>query len=303
MIEADGLTRHYGAVVAASEVSFEVGSGEIVGLLGHNGAGKTTVMKMLTGYLEPTSGRGLVDGIDVRDEPETVQSKIGYLPENRPLYPDMSVFDYLNFATSMRGMTGKEAESGLRDVIEAMELGSRALDKLGTLSRGFQQRVGVAQAILHKPPVLILDEPTNGLDPRQTEEMRRLMKDLAKTATVILSTHIMQEVDAICDRVLIMRDGELAIDEKLEDLKRADTIELRTSARPLDVENALDATANIVVEDDRLLLTQTGVEPEELTAQVARALVAKEIPIHSLAPVQRDLERLFREVSEVRDVR
>ena len=129
------------------------------------------------------------------------------------------------------------------------------------------------------------------------------MKDLAKTATVILSTHIMQEVDAICDRVLIMRDGELAIDEKLEDLKRADTIELRTSAGPRDVENALEASANVVVEDDRILLTRTGVGLEGFAAQVARTLVAREIPIHSLAPVQRDLERLFREVSEIPDVR
>ena len=191
MIKAEGLTRHYGDVTAASEVSFEVGSGEIVGLLGHNGAGKTTVMKMLTGYLEPSAGRGLVDGIDVQDQPVAVQQKIGYLPENRPLYADMSVFDYLEFAASLRGMAAREAESGLKNVIESMELGSRAYDKIGTLSRGYQQRVGVAQAILHKPPVLILDEPTNGLDPRQTQEMRRLMRELATTATVILSTHIM----------------------------------------------------------------------------------------------------------------
>ena len=303
MIKAEGLTRHYGAVVAASEVSFEVGSGEIVGLLGHNGAGKTTVMKMLTGYLEPSSGRGLVDGIDVQDEPVVVQNKIGYLPENRPLYPDMSVFDYLAFTANMRGMTGSEAESALRNVIESMELGSRALDKIGTLSRGYQQRVGVAQAILHKPPVLILDEPTNGLDPRQTQEMRRLLRSLAMTATVVLSTHIMQEVDAICDRVLIMRDGELVIDEKLAELKRADTIELRTTASPKQVESALGASVNVVAENDRLLLTSETIDLEAFAAQVARALVTQDIPIHGLAPVQRDLERLFREVSEAPNVR
>ena len=301
MIKADGLTRYYGAVVAASDVSFEVGSGEIAGLLGHNGAGKTTVMKMLTGYLEPTSGRSLVDGIDVQDEPVAVQTKIGYLPENRPLYPDMSVFDYLAFTANMRGMTGSEAASALRDVIESMELGSRALDKIGTLSRGYQQRVGVAQAILHKPPVLILDEPTNGLDPRQTQEMRRLLRSLAMTATVVLSTHIMQEVDAICDRVLIMRDGELVIDEKLAELKRADTIELRTTASPKEVESALGASVNVVAENDRLLLTSETIDLEAFAAQVARALVTQDIPIHGLAPVQRDLERLFREVSEVPD--
>tara|TARA_B100000929_G_scaffold136548_1_gene108158 strand:+ start:2664 stop:3575 length:912 start_codon:yes stop_codon:yes gene_type:complete len=303
VIKAEGLTRHYGAVVAASEVSFEVGSGEIVGLLGHNGAGKTTVMKMLTGYLEPSSGRGLVDGIDVQDEPVVVQNKIGYLPENRPLYPDMSVFDYLAFTANMRGMTGSEAASALRDVIESMELGSRALDKIGTLSRGYQQRVGVAQAILHKPPVLILDEPTNGLDPRQTQEMRRLLRSLAMTATVVLSTHIMQEVDAICDRVLIMRDGELVIDEKLAELKRADTIELRTTASPKEVESALGASVNVVAENDRLLLTSETIDLEAFAAQVARALVTQDIPIHGLAPVQRDLERLFREVSEAPNVR
>ena len=301
MIKAEGLTRHYGDVTAASEVSFEVGSGEIVGLLGHNGAGKTTVMKMLTGYLEPSAGRGLVDGIDVQDQPVAVQQKIGYLPENRPLYADMSVFDYLEFAASLRGIAAREAESGLKNVIESMELGSRAYDKIGTLSRGYQQRVGVAQAILHKPPVLILDEPTNGLDPRQTQEMRRLMRELATTATVILSPHIMQEVDAICDRVLIMRDGELVIDEQLEDLKRADTIELRTSASPSDVENAFDASVTVITENGRILLTSERDDLAEFAALVARELVTKDIPIHSLAPMQRDLERLFREVSEVPD--
>ena len=302
MIKAEGLTRHYGDLMAASEVSFEVGSGEIVGLLGHNGAGKTTVMKMLTGYLEPSSGRGLVDGIDVQDEPVAVQQKIGYLPENRPLYPDMSVLDYLEFAASLRGMAGREASSGLQNVIESMELGTRAYDKIGTLSRGYQQRVGVAQAILHKPPVLILDEPTNGLDPRQTQEMRRLMRELATTATVVLSTHIMQEVDAICDRVLIMRDGELVIDEQLEDLKRGDTMELRTSASAGDVENALDASVTVVAQNGRILLTSETSDLAIFAAQAARELVAGDIPIHSLAPVQRDLERLFREVSEVPDV-
>ena len=193
------------------------------------------------------------------------------------------------------------SEMCIRDRIESMELGSRAYDKIGTLSRGYQQRVGVAQAILHKPPVLILDEPTNGLDPRQTQEMRRLMRELATTATVILSTHIMQEVDAICDRVLIMRDGELVIDEQLEDLKRADTIELRTSASPSDVENAFDASVTVITENGRILLTSERDDLAEFAALVARELVTKDIPIHSLAPMQRDLERLFREVSEVPD--
>ena len=212
MIDAEELTRRYGETLAVDSVSFSIGGGEIVGLLGHNGAGKTTIMKMLTGYLEPSAGRVSVDGYDVGEAPEAVQQRLGYLPENCPVYPEMTVVEYLDYVAGLRHVADRA--SALKEVLAATDLEARAFDLIGTLSRGFQQRVGVAQAIVHKPQLLILDEPTNGLDPSQTQQMRDLIRALAQNATVILSTHIMQEVDAVCDRVLILRAGKLALDER-----------------------------------------------------------------------------------------
>ena len=209
MIDAEELTRRYGETLAVDSVSFSIGGGEIVGLLGHNGAGKTTIMKMLTGYLEPSAGRVRVDGYDVADEPEAVQQRLGYLPENCPVYPEMTVVEYLDYVSGLRGVA--DSAAAIREVLAATDLTGRAFDPIGTLSRGYQQRVGVAQAIVHKPQLLILDEPTNGLDPSQTQQMRNLILRLAENATVILSTHIMQEVDAVCDRVMILRAGKLAL--------------------------------------------------------------------------------------------
>ncbi len=216
MIEVESLTRHYGGTRAVQDVSFAIGDNEIVGLLGHNGAGKTTIMRMLSGYLEPTSGSVKVDGTDIAAEPAAVQRQLGYLPENTPVYPDMVVVDYLEYAATLKGIESGRRMATVREAILATDLRDRALDRISTLSRGLRQRVGVAQAILDKPRLLILDEPTNGLDPGQTEDMRELIRRLARAATVILSTHIMQEVDAVCDRVLVLREGRLAMDQRLE---------------------------------------------------------------------------------------
>ena len=202
MIEAQRLTRRYGDFLAVADVSFAIDAGEIVGLLGHNGAGKTTIMKMLTGYLEPSAGAVQVDGVTVESAPLSVQASLGYLPESLPLYPELSVVDYLEYAARLRGVDPRKA---VHKAIASTELESKALDPISTLSRGFKQRVGVAQAILHEPKFLILDEPTNGLDPSQTQHMRALIQRLAQSATVILSTHIMQEVDAICGRAIILK--------------------------------------------------------------------------------------------------
>ena len=207
MIRVDALTRTYGDLTAVDQVSFEIGTGEIVGLLGHNGAGKTTIMKMLTGYLEPTGGSIEIDGLDINTERQAVQQRIGYLPENDPLYYEMTVIDYLDYAATLHGVPDAERFDRIREAIVKTELSSRATDTIGTLSRGFCQRVGVAQAILHHPRLLILDEPTNGLDPTQVQHMRDLIRVLAEHATVILSTHILQEVQAVCSRVIIIHDG------------------------------------------------------------------------------------------------
>ena len=299
MIEAQDLTRRFGDNVAVDAVSFQIGHGEIVGLLGHNGAGKTTVMKILTGYLEPSAGMASVDGQDVTEHASEVQRKIGYLPESVPLYLDMEVLDYLEFAATMRGVREGERPAAIRRTVEATGLGDRALDVIGTLSRGYRQRVGVAQAIVHEPRFLILDEPTSGLDPAQTEGMRNLIRQLAKDATVILSTHIMQEVDAVCDRVMILRAGRLALDSKLADLQRGQRLHLGTHASLEAVQAAVGDVARVAGGDggQGALLSFAAPVDETLSADVAKRLVEGGIAFHALHPEQRDLESVFREVS------
>ena len=299
MIRVEHLTRRYGDVVAAADVNFDVGAGEIVGLLGHNGAGKTTVMKILTGFLEPSSGKAIVDGLDVQHYPSQTRSKLGYLPENLPVYPEMSVVDYLLFAAKLRQVGDQSAEEAVKKAMKETDLVDRAFDTIGTLSRGYRQRVGVAQAILHTPQALILDEPTNGLDPSQTQHMRELIKARAATATVILSTHIMQEVSAVCDRVLIMRDGVLVVDARLEDLQRTNDIELYTSSSIESVQEALRDHAQVKAMGDRLIVTTPNALENKNVDEIASLLVKSGVSIYSLTPEHRSLETLFKEVSEV----
>ena len=299
MIRVEHLTRRYGDVVAAADVNFDVGAGEIVGLLGHNGAGKTTVMKILTGFLEPSSGKAIVDGLDVQHYPSQTRSKLGYLPENLPVYPEMSVVDYLLFAAKLRQVGNQSAEEAVKKAMKETDLVDRAFDTIGTLSRGYRQRVGVAQAILHTPQALILDEPTNGLDPSQTQHMRELIKARAETATVILSTHIMQEVSAVCDRVLIMRDGLLVVDARLEDLQRTNDIELYTSSSIESVQEALRDHAQVKAMGDRLIVTTPNALENKNVDEIASLLVKSGVSIYSLTPEHRNLETLFKEVSEV----
>ncbi len=218
MIKLENVTRKFGDLVAVNNVSFEIQQGEIVGLLGHNGAGKTTVMKMLTGFLESTSGSILVDGLYIGSDTKNIQTRLGYLPENCPLWSDMSIIDYLSYQASLHNLSKEHFWKNISYALDKTKLTDRATQLIRTLSKGYKQRVGVAQAILHKPSIIILDEPTNGLDPTQTMHMRELILELAKKSTVILSTHIMQEVQAICERVIIMRNGVVAKDIKLEDL-------------------------------------------------------------------------------------
>ncbi|MGR9052887.1 MAG: ABC transporter ATP-binding protein, partial [Gammaproteobacteria bacterium] len=229
MLEVSNLTRSFGDFVAVDNVSFSIGRGEIVGLLGHNGAGKTTIMKMLSGYLEPNEGGIEIDGVDLSTDSKSVQQTLGYLPENLPVYQEMIVADYLDYAADLKGLAGDAKMAEIKRVIRATEIGEKLLAPIATLSRGFKQRVGIAQAILGKPKLLILDEPTNGLDPTQTEHMRQLIRGIAETATVILSTHIMQEVAAMCGRVLILSNGRLAVDARLDELRQSNRLLLSVS--------------------------------------------------------------------------
>ncbi len=297
MLRTENLTRRYGDIVAVDDVNFEISSGEIVGLLGHNGAGKTTVMKLLTGYLEPSSGQAFVDGINVQESPTQARASLGYLPETRPFYSELSVIDYLWFTSTVRNIPKEFRRKCVEYAIESTDLQDRAMDTIGTLSRGLQQRVGVAQAILHSPGTLILDEPTTGLDPSQTQHMRDLVKELSKNATVVLSTHIMQEVEAICSRVLIMRDGVIAVDELLENLKEGNRCWLTSDANIDDVRNSLDDVASVSPIDGRYLLAPLQAETKSDIPAIVRKLVADNIAVGSIEPEKRDLEALFRAVS------
>ena len=225
VIEVDGLRRSYGDFEALRGVSFSVRAGEIVGLLGPNGAGKSTCMKVLTGFLAPTGGAARICGHDVLTEPLAVRSKLGYLPEGAPLYSDMRVRPYLDFVGRVRGLGQAERARAIERVADQCGIAQRLSQRIGTLSRGYRQRVGLAQALLHEPPILILDEPTTGLDPNQIVEIRTLIREVGATRTVILSTHILPEVQVTCDRVLIIHEGALIADERTERMVQGDRVQ------------------------------------------------------------------------------
>lgn len=219
MIVANSLSKHYGPRVAVDSVSFEVGAGELVGFLGPNGAGKTTTMRVLTGYLPASGGTAVVAGHDVFEAPMEVKRRVGYLPESPPLYPELSVGDYLSFCAELRGFRGAERLRRIGAVMERVGLDGWERRVLGTLSKGYRQRVGLAQALLHDPPVLILDEPTSGLDPTQLLGIREVIRSLAGTHTVVLSSHFLSEVEALCPRVLVISRGRLLADGTIEEIR------------------------------------------------------------------------------------
>ncbi len=296
MIEARNLVRRYGDFAAVDDVSFSIQAGEVVGFLGPNAAGKTTITNIRTGFLEPSAGTITVNGVDVFSDPQSVQAQMGYLPESSPLYSELTVMDYLAYAAELRGLDPRQC---VPEAVAATQLEDKALAPIATLSRGFKQRVGVAQAILHKPKFLILDEPSNGLDPTQTQHMRDLIRTLAQSATVILSTHIMQEVNAVCDRALILRAGRLAVDERLAALQKTSGLSVHT-AEGVDVAALLRPLAEVTQATDqgsgRWQLTLEDTEGG--CDAVARALVAANAPIYGLTPQVRDLETIFTQISE-----
>jgi len=309
MIEAKNLTKKYATLTAVNDVSFSIERGEIIGLLGHNGAGKTTIMKMITGYLEPNAGTVLVDGLSIREARTEIQQKIGYLPENCPLYPEMTVIDYLEYAASLRGLENDAAIDAVRYALRQTDLESKAADPIHTLSRGYRQRTGVAQAILAQPELLILDEPTNGLDPSQILHMRELITELGKQATVILSTHILQEVEAICDRVLIIRDGELALDTRLDELQRGRRLHLTIDREPAEARPKLSRIDGIhAVEwlsghDGKhhyaLDITLGDTPIVEAAPAIVKRVLNENYSLYSIYPEIRDLETVFREINSV----
>ncbi len=218
-IQVTSLTKVYGSQRAVDNISFKLDKGEIVGFLGPNGAGKSTTMKMITGYLPPTKGDISVCGFEVQKQPMEVRKRVGYLPEANPLYYDMYVREYLAFSAGIHGL-GHKAKERIAEMISLTGLTKEAHKRIGALSKGYKQRVGLAQAMMHDPEVLILDEPTSGLDPNQIVEIRELISNIGKEKTVLLSTHIMQEVEAMCSRVIIINSGQIVADDAIEHIKK-----------------------------------------------------------------------------------
>ncbi|MGI9625460.1 MAG: ABC transporter ATP-binding protein [Longimicrobiales bacterium] len=221
MISVDGVTKRFGPLVAVDQVSFEVDKGEVVGFLGPNGAGKTTTMRMLTGTLQPDEGEIRFEGAPIADDLTSAKTRVGYLPEANPLYDEMLVCEYLEFVAELRGLDTATAKSGIRDAVDETDLGDVFFRPISELSKGYRQRTGMAGAILHRPEILVLDEPTEGLDPNQRVEIRRLVNTLGSERTVLLSTHVMQEVEATCSRLLIITNGKIAANGTVTELMDA----------------------------------------------------------------------------------
>ena len=212
MLEIRNLHKNFGPLVAVDDVSFTVSRGEVLGFLGPNGAGKSTTMKMITGFLAPTAGTAVICGADIRQRPLAARRQFGYLPEGAPAYPDMTVADFLDFVARIRGFRGKAAAARIDRIVELVHLGEVRRQRIDTLSKGFRRRVGVAQALIHDPPVVILDEPTDGLDPNQKYEMRSILAAMQAEKAIVISTHLLEEVEAVCSRAIIIARGRILVD-------------------------------------------------------------------------------------------
>ncbi len=245
MIEVDRLSKRYQTVDAVDRLSFRVGRGEIVGLLGPNGAGKTTTMRMLTTFLSPTSGRAVLAGHDVLDDPLEVRKRVGYLPENVPLYPEMRVREYLKFRAELKDVPRSKRRAAIDDVLHRCRLEDVESRILGHLSKGYRQRVGLAEAMIHDPDILILDEPTSGLDPIQIREVRALIRELGDRHTILLSTHIMSEVEAVCGRVIMIVRGRVALDDQLDRIRTEGAIVLEARGAAAAIRKAVEAVAGV----------------------------------------------------------
>ncbi len=304
MIRVDNLTKQFGEFTAVNQLSFTVAPGEVLGFLGPNGAGKSTTMKMLTGFLQPSAGQITIEGINVLTDPQQAQAIIGYLPEGAPAYGEMTVAAFLSFIAEVRGYQGSEKQQRIDTVVAQVELQAVLHKRIETLSKGFTRRVGLAQALIHDPKVLILDEPTDGLDPNQKHQVRELIKGLAADKIVIISTHILEEVSAVCSRALIIADGRLLLDGKPHELEaqsryhNAILIELENEQDDaLATLRALEGVDSVEeLEEGRcfMLFPQGG---KLLMRELVRVLDEKQWPVENLHVEKGRLDDVFRQVT------
>jgi len=303
VIEVQHLTKRYGRVTAVDDISFRVERGEILGFLGPNGAGKTTTMRILTGYMPATEGKAIVAGFDVFDQPLEAKRRTGYLPETPPLYPDMSVAEYLDFVAKVKGVPSNERRERIRYVMERTRIVDMASRLTGKLSKGYKQRVGLAQALIHNPDVLILDEPTAGLDPKQIIETRRLIKELAGDHTIILSTHILPEVSQTCQRVVIINKGRVVAvdtpDNLTAKLRGSEAMYVEVDAVGGDAQSVLAALPGVTrVNETPTRAGQTAFEVEsaqgrDVRRDIASAIVRQGWGLLEMRPMRMSLEEIF----------
>ena len=298
-IEVKNLLKTYGEQKAVDDISFHVEKGEIVGFLGPNGAGKSTTMKIVTGYLQPDAGQTVVCGIDVQKAPLESKRKIGYLPESNPLYYEMYIREYLDFVADVHAVSGKKKK--IEEVIETVGLTPENKKRVGQLSKGYKQRVGLAAALIHSPEVLILDEPTTGLDPNQIIEIREVIKNLGKDKTVLFSSHILQEVEAICDRVIIINKGKLVANDKLSNLQKQMS---STAIVQLELKEKVDAglmhaafQSQVQQINNTTWLFNTN-DPEKLKKQILELSLQNNLNIVSLQTNEQRLEEIFRTLTQ-----
>ncbi len=300
-LEIQQITKVYGNQKAVNNISFSVKEGEIVGFLGPNGAGKSTTMKIATTCIPPTFGAVTVGGFDVQDEPLKARKITGYLPEHNPLYLDMYVREYLNFAASIAGLSSSRAKERVNEMIMLCGLGVEQNKKIESLSKGYRQRVGLAQALIHDPQVLILDEPTSGLDPNQLVEIRKLIKTVSKDKTVIFSTHIMQEVKALCDRVIVINKGEIVANDSLESLLKSQQSQIVFWVEfegeiLLDDLKTIDGVAN-AEQAGKNKFKLTAREGADIRANVFRFAADKQLSLIGLKLEESSLESIFKELT------
>src|SRR5829696_9251052 len=297
-IEVSRLVKTYGGVTAVSDISFRVAKGEIVGFLGPNGAGKSTTMKIVTGYLQADAGDATVCGVDVRKSPLDSKKKIGYLPESNPLYYEMYVREYLDFIADIHHVSGKKKK--IEEVIQTVGLSPESKKKIGQLSKGYKQRVGLAAALIHDPEVLILDEPTTGLDPNQIIEIREVITRLGKNKTVLFSSHILQEVEALCDRVIIINKGKIVADDKLQNLQQRSTMNIvRVSFKEaLEAEwiTRLQGVKSVNKIDSYTWNIETT-EPDTVRKELKKLEAQNNLDIVSLQSENQSLEEVFRSLT------
>lgn len=303
-ITVENLTKMYGSQKAVDDISFQVKTGEILGFLGPNGAGKSTTMKIISCFLSPTHGSVQLDGFDINKHSKEVRRRIGYLPENNPLYTDMSIFDYLHLSASLQNVPETEIPERIKQMVDICGLGPECHKDIQELSKGFRQRVGLAQALIHDPDVLILDEPTTGLDPNQIVEIRSLIKEIGKQKTVMLSSHILKEVEATCDRILIINKGKLVADGSTEELKARSsaTNRLLVQIQGDGVQESLlklDSIAQVTPAGDPKseswhVDTKNGMDSRE---EIFRLCVEKDWVLLQLTPMQSSLEDVFRQLT------